>query len=169
MANPASSHCGDPPLCCQSPRPISTANFPDDKYIFDKILKFICCNIYLSNVFVQILSPPWWPVQRHLTVGSPPLLPILKANFSGGQFSGGKFWCQSRGSQRRQNWPRDDLSCTTLCMTGGCRQKFRIRKNSRTKLNLKMQLKTYSIWKEKIQMVFFKVLLSKHFLDFASV
>ena len=35
-------------------------------------------------------------------MGSPLLLPI--PNFYWGQFSGGKFWCQSCGSQ---NWPRD--------------------------------------------------------------
>ena len=45
----------------------------------------------------------------------PSLLPIPKANFYGGQFSGGKFWCQSL--LRSQNWPTDgfsDLGCSFL-------------------------------------------------------
>ena len=112
--------------------PISKANFYG-QFSGRQIYIWQNSKIYLlQHLFVKCICPnfiaPWWPVQRHLTVGSPPLLPILKANFSGGQFSGGKFWCQSRGSQQSQNWPRDDLSCTTLCMTGGCRQKFWIRK-----------------------------------------
>ena len=112
MANPASSHSGisSPPLCCRSPRPISTeANFPGANFdanlagasgakIDPEILFLISCTCNLSHLHDR-------QVELGKTLGL--------------------------------NWI------------------------------LKMQLKTKSIWKGQIQMVFFRELLSKHFLNFA--